>query len=125
MSEPIDKKALKREYKESTPVAGIFQIKNHENGKIFLASSLNIHGPLNAHEFMLSSGTHRNRDLQKDYKSYGAAAFSFDVLATIQTKDDPGFNRVRELEVLEALWLEELNPVTPNGYNPNLKIRQA
>ena len=74
---------------------------------------------------MLSSGSHRNRQLQADYKHYGAEAFRFDVLQTIDVKDEPGFNLSRELEVIEELWLDELDPVGENGYNPNRKIRQA
>ena len=119
------KRELKRQYKEQKPVAGVFQIKNEVTGKVFLASSLNIQGPLNAHEFMLSSGSHRNRQLQADYKHYGAEAFRFDVLQTIDVKDEPGFNLSRELEVIEELWLDELDPVGENGYNPNRQIRQA
>jgi hypothetical protein len=118
-------KELKRAYKEKRAVAGVFQIKNHRNGKVFLGSSLNIEGPLNAHEFMLSSGSHRNRALQADYKLHGAEAFTFDVLGVVEIKDEPGFNISDELEVLEELWLEELDPVGEKGYNPNRKIRQA
>lgn len=118
-------KELKRAYKEKKAVAGVFQIKNHQNGKVFLGSSLNIEGPLNAQEFMLGSGSHRNRALQADYKHYGAAAFTFDVLGVVEIKDKPGFNISNELEVLENLWLEELDPFGDKGYNLNRKIRQA
>ena len=120
-----NKKDLKREYKETVPVAGVFQIKNKVNGKVFLGSSLNIAGPLSAHEFMLASGSHRNAELLADYKKFGAAAFSFDILDVVHVKDVPGFQLEIELKALEELWLDELNSVTPNGYNRNTKIRQA
>lgn len=119
------RKELKREYKEKPRIAGVFQIKNNTTGKVFLGSSLNIDGPLNAHKFMLSSGSHRNTALQKDYKTYGETAFSFEVLATVDIKDEPGFNLENELEILEDLWFEELQPVGEKGYNRNQKIRQA
>ncbi len=121
----LSRKALKREYKEKPRVAGVFQIKNKVTGKIFLGSSLNIEGPLNAHKFMLSSGSHRNTALQKDFKALGTDAFSFDTLATVDVKDESGFNLENELEILEALWLDELQPVGDMGYNRNRKIRQA
>ena len=124
MSHPSHKD-LKREYKGKIPVPGVFQIKNLRNGKVFLGSSLNIEGPLNAHEFMLSSGSHRNRDLQLEYKKFGAKAFSFDVLAVIELSNKPGFNVEDELQLLEQLWLDELKPFGENGYNLNDKIRQA
>lgn len=116
---------MKREYKEKPRIAGVFQIKNNTTGKVFLGSSLNIEGPLNGHQFMLSSGSHRNADLQKDYKTYGEDAFSFETLATVDVKEEPGFNLEHELEVLEELWLDELQAVGENGYNRNRKIRQA
>jgi len=119
------RKDLKREYKEKPHIPGIFQIKNLKNGKVLLGSSLNIDGPLNAHEFMLSSGSHRNRDLQLDYKKFGAKAFSFDVLAFIELSNKPGFNVEDELQLLEQLWLDELKPFGKNGYNLNDKIRHA
>jgi len=119
------RKDLKREYKEKPHIPGIFQIKNLKNGKVLLGSSLNIDGPLNAHEFMLSSGSHRNRDLQLDYKILGAKAFSFDVLAVIELSNKPGFNVEDELQLLEQLWLDELKPFGENGYNLNDKIRHA
>ena len=119
------RKDLKRKYKEKPHIPGIFQIKNLKNGKVLLGSSLNIDGPLNAHEFMLSSGSHRNRDLQLDYKKFGAKAFSFDVLAVIELSNKPGFNVEDELQLLEQLWLDELKPFGENGYNLNDKIRHA
>lgn len=124
MSNP-SRKELKREYREKPLVPGVFQIKNNVNGKVFLGSSLNIDGPLNAHEFMLSSGSHRNAELQADYKKFGADVFSFDVLGVVKLSDEPGFKLEDELETLEQLWLEELNPVGVGGYNLNHKIRQA
>lgn len=124
MSNP-SRKELKREYREKPLVPGVFQIKNNVNGKVFLGSSLNIDGPLNAHEFMLYSGSHRNAELQADYKKFGADVFSFDVLGVVKLSDEPGFKLEDELETLEQLWLEELNPVGVGGYNLNHKIRQA
>jgi len=118
-------KDLKRAYKEKASVPGVFQIKNKITGKILLVSSLNIEGPLNAHEFMLSSRSHWNRVLQAYDKKYGAEAFSFDILDIVEIRDEPDFRVKDELETLERLWLEELDPVGGAGYNLNNKIRQA
>ncbi len=122
---PPSRKDLKREYKEKPRVAGVFQIKNKVTGKLFLGSSLNIDGPLNAHKFMLSNGSHRNTTMQKDYKKFGEDAFSFDILATVVVMDIPGFNLENELEILEELWLDELQQEGEMGYNRNQKIRQV
>ncbi len=92
---------------------------------MLLGSSLNIAGPLNAHEFMLSINSHRNKALQADYHSFGAAAFSFDILGIVKVTDDASFNLEAELKTLEQLWLDELKPVGVGGYNSNDSIRQA
>ena len=86
------KKDVKREYKERTKEAGIFQVKNIANGKILLGSSLNVEGPLNGHKFILTIGKHRNEALQKEWNEFGPDKFVFEILEVVQRKDDPYFN---------------------------------
>jgi len=119
------RKELIRLYKERKKPAGIFQIKNNANGKVFLGSSLNLEGPLNSHRFMLTIGSHRNKNLQKDWNLYGADQFVFEILEIVEVKDDPDFNMNDELTLLEEIWLEKLRPFGDKGYNPDANIRQA
>lgn len=119
------KKDIKREYKEREKQAGIFQVKNTKNGKILLGSSLNLDGPLNAHKFMLTVGSHRNKALQQEWDEYGPDSFVFEILEVVKVRDDPNFNVSDELTLLEQIWIEELHPFGENGYNTNTKIRQA
>lgn len=106
-------------------VAGVFQVKNTVNGRILLGSSLNLQGPLNAHRFMLTIGSHRNRDLQKDWNEFGEDKFVFEILETVKIKDEPGFDIKDELTLLEQIWIEKLRPFGERGYNKDDKIRQA
>ncbi|MBN2184917.1 MAG: GIY-YIG nuclease family protein [Candidatus Krumholzibacteriota bacterium] len=119
------RKEIKREYKERKGSAGVFQVKNTENGKVLLGSSLNLEGPLNAHQFMLTTGSHRNKELQKDWNEYGPDKFVFEVLEVVEVKDAPGFNLSDELTLLEQIWIERLHPFGERGYNTDSKIRQA
>jgi len=119
------RKELQREYKERIKPAGIFQVKNTANGKILLGSSLNLEGPLNGHRFMLRIGSHRNKELQKEWNEYGEDKFVFEILETVQVRDDPKFNLSDELTLLEMIWLEKLQPFGEKGYNQNSNIRQA
>ena len=119
------RKELNREYLERPKPAGIFQVKNTTNGKVLLGSSLNLDGALNGHRFMLRTGSHRNKALQEDWNMYGEEHFVFEVLETVQAKDDPNFNLRDELTLLEMIWLEKLQPVGEKGYNLNERIRQA
>jgi hypothetical protein len=119
------KKDIRREYKERKKTAGVFQVKNIKTGKVLLGSSLNLEGPLNRHKFSLETGSHPNRELQKDWNEYGPDAFVFEVLEVVKEKDDPDFNLGEELELLEQIWVEKLDPLGENGYNKGSNIRQV
>ena len=120
------RKELNREYKERVKPAGVYQVKNVANSKVFLGSSLNLEGPLNRHKFMLKIGSHPNKALQKDWDELGTEQFTFEILEEVpQRKDDPNFNLKDELTLLEMIWLEKLQPVGERGYNLNENIREA
>lgn len=119
------RKELQREYKERPKPAGVFQVRNLANGKILLGSSLNLEGPINSHKFMLKIGSHRNEELQQDWNKFGERKFVFEVLEVVKVKDDPNFNVVEELSLLEQIWLEKLRPFGDKGYNKGDRIRQA
>ena len=116
---------IKREYKERKKPAGIFQVKNTANGKVLLGSSLNLEGPLNSHKFMLSTGSHRNAALQKDWNEFGEEQFVFEILEVVKVTDDPNFNLEDELTLLEQIWIEKLEPFGERGYNTEKRIRKA
>lgn len=119
------RKEINQEYKERAKPAGIFQVKNTANGKVLLGSSLNLEGPLNSQRFMLKTGAHKNKALQKDWDEFGPDTFVFEILEEVKVKDDPNFNLKDELTLLEQIWLEKLQPVGEHGYNANANIRQA
>lgn len=119
------RKEIHREYKEREIPAGVYQVKNVTNGKVFLGSSLNLEGPLNRHKFMLKNGGHTNKALQKDWNEFGSDSFTFEILEVVNVKDDPNFNLKDELTLLEQIWLENLQPFGERGYNLNEKIRDV
>jgi group I intron endonuclease len=116
---------IKREYKERKKPAGIFQVKNTVNGKVHLGSSLNLEGPLNRQKFMLTTGSHLNAELQKDWNHYGPDKFVFEILEVVKVKDDTDFNLEDELTLLEQIWIEKLQPFGERGYNTERRIREA
>ena len=58
----IDKKEIKRNYKQAFKPAGIYQIKCLISGKTFIGSSKNVDAKINAHKFTLEVGTHMNSE---------------------------------------------------------------
>jgi hypothetical protein len=103
---------------------GIFRIVNTSNGKIFVDSSTNVPGKINRHKFALNHGSHISRSLQADWKEFGEDAFEFEVLEDVTPKEDQTYDYKADLEFLEDLWLEKLEPYGENGYNEKKKTRE-
>ena len=113
----MDKKALKREYKETARPMGVYQVRNTVNGKVLIGTSVDLPSILNRQRGELRLGGHRNRALQQDWNEHGAEAFEFEVLDTLPPSDRPGFDPSSDLKALEELWLEKLAPFGERGYN--------
>jgi group I intron endonuclease len=107
-------------YKQTEQQMGVYRIKNEKNGKLLVGSSPNLDGIWNRHQFELSLGNHRNRQLQQEWNEYGADAFSFEVLERLKPRNGEPPTKVsykKELGELEAKWLERLQPYGEKGYN--------
>jgi hypothetical protein len=112
------KRAVTRQYKDSVRPAGVFAIRNHANGRIYVAGNLDVEGAMNRARFELGLRSHRNKALQHDWLAHGAAHFTFEVIDRVKEReDDPAFDRAAELEKLLALWREELQCAGERGYN--------
>lgn len=96
---------------------GVFQIRNTTNDRIFVDSSSNIPGKVNRHKFTLNAGLHESKTLQADWNDLGETAFEFETLEPVEPRDDQNYNYAADLETLENLWLEKLEPYGNNGYN--------
>jgi len=64
----MDKKARKREYKETLHPMGVYQIKNKQNNKVLIGSSKNLSAILNRFKTELKMGSCRNIDLQNEWE---------------------------------------------------------
>ncbi|WP_110926437.1 GIY-YIG nuclease family protein [Bacillus massiliglaciei] len=115
------KKELKQQFKETAIEAGIYQIKNVKNNKIFIGSTRNFK-TLNGVAFMLETNTYTtNKELQNEWNQYGKDAFSFEILEKLEKKDSPFFNEKEALAKLEEKWAEKLQPHGVLGYKkPNI-----
>lgn len=119
----MDKKALKRDYKETARPMGVFQIRNSRNGKVLIGTSIDLPAILNRHRAQLGFGSHRNRELQKEWNEQGADAFEFEILDALPPSDRPAYDPADDLRALEELWLEKLSPFEERGYNARPKVQ--
>jgi hypothetical protein len=117
----MDKRTLKREYKESRTPAGVYRVFNTQGDRSLVGSSPNLPAILNRHRAELRMGGHRNAELQRDWHALGESAFVFEILDTLKPSDEPGYDLARELRALEELWLERLAPYGERGYNSRPK----
>lgn len=112
-----ERKKHKQEYQQNSIAMGVFLIRNRTNDKVFMAAGRDLQGIINRHRFQLTTGAHPNKSLQSDWINLGAASFEFEILEELVPPDDPRFDQKKELEFMEKLWLEKLQPFGENGYN--------
>ncbi len=108
MSDKTNRRALKRQYLETKTRAGVYLIKNLENGHWLLSGSNNVTAAINRHCFEMKTGKNANRLMNQDWKTFGEAAFSCEVLDRVEFRDEEGFSVEDELASLVLLWREEL-----------------
>ena len=113
-----DRKAIKREYKETYRPAGVYQLRNTSTGRILVGSSKNLPAISNRLRMQLDGGTYvLHPELQRDWKALGGDTFVFEVLEELEPPEGPGWDPTVDLAALEALWLEQLEPGGDKGYN--------
>jgi len=115
----------KRQYREQPRRAGIYVVRNTVSDKLLLGSTMNLHGPLNRHRFLLTIGGHPNRALQEDWRRLGPDAFEFTIVDVVAPDDEQAGPHEDELSLLEALWIERTQPFGERGYNLHSRIRDT
>lgn len=111
------RKELKLAYKQTPRPMGVYQIKNQRNEKMLIGSSMNLPGAFNSNRFQLSLKVHRNNALQKEWDEYGADAFTFDTLETIDPDKVPQEEWRDAVAKLEDKWMNTLQPYDEKGYH--------
>jgi hypothetical protein len=110
------RKELILQYKEMKIEAGVYQIKNTKNQKVFVAATVNLK-TMNGKRMMLDGGAHKNKKLQEEWNKFGGEVFLLEVLEVLKEKKDGFFDRTEELKKLEQKWLENIQPYGERGYN--------
>lgn len=113
----MDRKTeLKQMYKEMKTEAGIYQIRNTKNKKIYVESTKNLK-TINGKKIEMERGNHWNNLLKQDLKEFGHEVFEFEILEVLEKKEDGFFDEAAELKKLEEKWLNKLQPYGERGYN--------
>jgi hypothetical protein len=110
------RETLKQAYKEMKTEAGVYQVKNTVNHKALVVATPNLK-TMQGKPFQLQTGTHKNAQLQAEWKQFGKDAFVFEVLEVLEDKDEAAFARQDALRLLEQKWLDKLQPYGERGYH--------
>ena len=118
-SSNAERKAIKREYKETYRAAGVYQLRNTTNGRVLVGSSANLPGIWNRLRMQLDAGMYAMYpELQQEWKEVGGTpAFVFEVLEELKAPEGPGWDPREDLEALEKLYIEQLQPYDAQGYH--------
>jgi len=111
------RKELKKEYLRTPKEMGVYRIRNKQNEKSYIAASRDIKARFNRHRMCLKTNNDSNKALQAEWAEYGEDAFEFEVLDVLKPLDVPDYNPTDDLNTLEELWLEKLQPYEPRGYH--------
>jgi hypothetical protein len=117
----IDRKALIREYKETPLPAGVYVVRNTQTGRSLIGSSANLPGMLNRQRFQLELGSHPDKELQSDWSELGPAAFEFEVLDRLESRDGPVSDQTEDLKALLAMWIEKMSESKVSLYRQSLR----
>ncbi|MFT3912062.1 MAG: GIY-YIG nuclease family protein [Ferruginibacter sp.] len=111
------KKELKEAYNQIKQKAGVFQVTNMANGKIFIDSSVNLDKIWNRHLAELKMGGHRNKALQEDWIAFGENNFKYEILSEIKEEEGRNIDHAKEAKSLAKMFIEELKLFGDKGYN--------
>jgi group I intron endonuclease len=104
----MDKSAAKTRYKQAKRPMGVYRIRNTRNNKSYVGSDRDLSARINRHKAELKFGSHRNRELQGEWNSFGESSFQFEVLDELDPKEDSQASPVEELRVLAEMWIRKL-----------------
>lgn len=110
------RKELQELAREMKVEAGIYQIKNTKNGKLFIQTSRNLKS-VNGQFMQLEMGRSPFRELQREFNEYGKEAFTIEVLEVLEEPKEGHFDLNDALKKLKERWLERLQPYGENGYH--------
>lgn len=104
----MDKSAMKKIYKQAKRPMGVYRIRNSQDDKVYVGFATDLPARFNRHKAELKFGSHRNRELQKMWNSFGEFAFEFEILDVLDHEENTQANPDEELHVLAEMWIQKL-----------------
>lgn len=103
------RKAAIAAYKDCTIASGVYALRIAGEDRVWVGGAKDLAGIENRQRFSLRTGGHPRRELQAAWNEGGEAAFSFEILETLDLPDDAtDFVRASRLDDRTAHWREAL-----------------
>lgn len=102
---------------QSPRVAGVYVIRNHVDGRVYVSGDLDVQGAIERDRHALRTRSHRNAALQADWDWYGEAHFSFEVVDTVEVAGASDEELRGELAKRLDAWRHRLQAFGDTGYN--------
>ncbi|MEN8613897.1 GIY-YIG nuclease family protein [Dehalogenimonas sp. THU2] len=104
-----NRKDLINAYKQRKITGGVFKVTNTTSGRYLLDSAADIQARQNAFNFSVTTNNPFDYKMRKDWQESGAAAFTFEVLDTLEKKESQSQEQfIEDLKMLEGIWVEKL-----------------
>jgi hypothetical protein len=104
------KKEAIYEYRERKTTGGVYKITNTANSRSLIRCEIDLKSMKNRFNFSVSTGSCVNIKIQKDWKTFGAKAFEFEILEEIEMENDMSIiDFKKQLKVLEEKYISEAN----------------
>ena len=102
----IDKKQIKKDYKQQKHPAGIYAVHNKVDNKMYSGTSKNLPAVIRRFEFTLQMDSFPYQNLIDDYKKHDKENFEIKILDELELKNETDKEIDDELKSLEELWVE-------------------
>jgi len=106
MQPKADRREAIRKFKEQKPLTGAFALRCPAAGRIWVGAARNLEATRNRYWFCLRHGDHPDREVQQEWNTHGEAAFTYEILETIDELPPLGIADL--LKEKKAEWVARL-----------------
>lgn len=106
--EKLSKKALKEQYKNRTPIGGVYSVKCNGNHNLWLRSTTDLQGSKNRFDFFVSTNSCPETCMMDAWNQFGPSSFSFEILEKIEKKETQTIREFSDdVNILLEIWKGE------------------
>lgn len=104
----MDKSIMKKAYKEAKRSMGVYRITTTASDTVYVGFGTDLPAKINRHKAELRFGSHRSRELQEAWNSFGESTFGFEVLDVLAHEENLAAISTEELHVLLEMWVRKI-----------------